>query len=79
MLFSTWMTNWVAPNRLGEGDRHRQMLDVLTRGDDFHFRPILLGATKQIHDGKHRLFAAYDYAGVTPGLELEVFWNQTGP
>jgi hypothetical protein len=47
------------------------------RGESFSVRPIVLGSSMQIHDGRHRLFAAFEFLG-EHGSErnFEVNWDR---
>lgn len=63
----------------GTSDRgtHEQLKDILREGKQFRTRPILFDDNRQINDGKHRLFAVYEFAiqeGVLP--KTEVFWSR---
>jgi hypothetical protein len=68
---------WLAYLKVHPEDRPRyeNQVAVVTRGASFEKRPILL-PNKRIHDGKHRLLAAYGHA-LQHGLpnNLEVFWR----
>jgi hypothetical protein len=41
-------------------------------------RPVLLreAVERQIHDGGHRIYAAYEFASRHPGFRLRVYWNR---
>ena len=64
--------------------RHHRALRFLVAGGAFPHRPVLYRppAMEQfscyIHDGKHRLFAALDYAVGHPDFTVEVFWSDRG-
>ena len=64
--------------------RHHRALSFLAAGGAFPHRPVLYRppAMEQfrcyIHDGKHRLFAALDYAVDHPDSTVEVFWSDRG-
>jgi hypothetical protein len=50
---------------------------LLREGESFSVRPIVLGSSMQIHDGRHRLFAAFEFLG-EHGSErhFEVYWDR---
>lgn len=53
-------------------------LQLLRQGERFSVLPIVLGASMQILDGTHRLFAAFEFLGeqANDGC-VEVFWDRT--
>jgi hypothetical protein len=56
---------------------HSGFVQLLRQGESFSVRPIVLGSSMQIHDGKHRLFAAFEFLE-EHGNErsFEVYWNR---
>jgi hypothetical protein len=56
---------------------HTHLKGMLHQRQMFATRAIVFDAAKQIHDGRHRLFALYEF--VLGGCQLphvEVFWNK---
>ena len=52
---------------------------LLRQGDSFSVRPIVLGSSMQIHDGRHRLFAAFEVWGSTaPNGVSKSIWDRLG-
>jgi hypothetical protein len=56
---------------------HGAFVQLLRQGESFSVLPIVLGPSMQIHDGRHRLFAAFEVLG-EPGRGscVEVFWDR---
>lgn len=72
-------TRWIqSREEVARRDRegHAFFLAWLRTGKPFIHRPIVFDERMQIHDGKHRLFAAFDHGGDAPDLKVEVFWNR---
>jgi hypothetical protein len=72
-----WMTS---ANGIRSLKTHRHFLEQLAKGHDFG-RPVLIsdstnGKDRQIHDGAHRIYAAYEFSTSLPEFRLRVFWNQ---
>jgi hypothetical protein len=74
--FAAWVN---APERTpAERDRYFNRCREIENGTyNRWLRPIVLGPERQIHDGKHRLLAAYARALAGGPLNLEVFWGCT--
>jgi len=63
--------------------RHQRAFAFLADRSVFPHRPILyappgMGLPRYVLDGKHRLFAALDYADGRGDFVVEVFWSDTG-
>lgn len=73
--FAAWIN---APERpSAERDRYFQRCSEIANGTYKRWhRPIVLGPGLQIHDGKHRLLAAYARTIAGEPLNLEVFWSR---
>ena len=55
---------------------HCRVDDIRTGGWRKWTHPIVLGKSMQIHDGKHRLLAAYESCRNTAsGFEINVYWG----
>jgi len=57
---------------------HSGFVHLLRQGQAFAVRPIILGDAMQIHDGRHRLVAAFEFfteRGCRGG-RVEVFWDR---
>jgi hypothetical protein len=56
---------------------HSGFVHLLRKGEVFDVRPIILGEAMQVHDGRHRLFAAFEYV-TEHGANgrFEVFWDR---
>jgi hypothetical protein len=56
---------------------HGAFVQLLRQGESFSVLPIVIGPWMQIHDGRHRLFAAFEVLG-EPGdkSSVEVFWDR---
>jgi hypothetical protein len=57
-------------------DAYERYIATLREGRPFHSEPILLGERRQVHDGRHRLFAAFAWSANRPDLVVDVFWNR---
>ncbi len=63
LLFPHWM-RWIRSGvalAVDDAASHAYFLTELNSDRGFETRPIILDARMQIHDGKHRLFAAFDF------------------
>lgn len=80
-LFAEWKT-WLGssdPRAPSSAARHHRFVQLLREGRTFDVRAIILGHAMQIHDGKHRLFAAYEFVTKHAGNQgFEVFWDRIG-
>ena len=83
-----WWIHSRKPHSIPELARHVDLVSEVQAAGSFLKRPILFDDTRRIHDGKHRLLAAYELlrAHSSPSREtaqawaplapaLEVFWN----
>jgi hypothetical protein len=78
-LYPHWM-RWI---RSGESlaardaESHEYFLSELETDRGFETRPIILGDRMGIHDGKHRLFAAFEFLRKDAKEKLfEVYWDR---
>jgi hypothetical protein len=56
---------------------HGAFVQLLRQGESFSVLPIVLGPSMQIHDGRHRLFAAFEVLGERGDSScVEVFWDR---
>jgi len=77
-MYKRWMSEWIDHDPTSRhATTHQRLLAALRERGRFDVRPIVLDAGRQIHDGKHRIFAAFEYTETAPGFLLEVFWNRT--
>jgi hypothetical protein len=78
-LFAEW-TEWLGssdPQARWSAALHSGFVHLLRQGQVFAVRPIVLGEAMQLHDGRHRLFAAFEYLReLGNGRSLEVFWDR---
>lgn len=72
--FLTWVN--AAERSPEERDRYFNRCKEIKEGThtDWPY-PIVLGHSKQIHDGKHRLIAAYAHSIATEPVRLHAFWG----
>lgn len=79
-LFERWM-KWVssgAPQAAEDAATHEHFLSVLRSGKTFERFPIVLDDRRQIHDGRHRLFAAFHFLKTDAGdRRFQIFWDRT--
>jgi hypothetical protein len=56
---------------------HAHFLKMFEQAQGYQ-RPVLLkeAQEQQIHDGAHRIYAAYEFSGLRPDFRLRVYWNQ---
>lgn len=80
LLFPHWM-RWIRSSVAFAADdaaSHAFFLSELKSGRGFETRPIILDDRMQIHDGKHHLFAAFDFLSVEGNERVfEVYWDRT--
>lgn len=78
-LFSAWKA-WLRspdPRVVWSGALHAAFVQLLRQGDSFSVRPIVLGRSMQILDGRHRLFAAFEFLEEHGSdRSFEVFWDR---
>jgi len=59
---------------------HARLLGMLRDGKVFATRAIIFDDAKQMHDGRHRMFALYEFVrGDNPLPAVDVFWNRALP
>lgn len=81
-LYPDWMA-WAhggRPDAILELSKHAYFMTVLQEGGAFAAPPILMshkpcGWNKQVIDGRHRLYAAYEFMQQNPHLEVDILWN----
>jgi hypothetical protein len=80
-LFAEWRA-WLGsadPRAPSTAERRSAFLHLLRERESFRVRPIILGPKMQIHDVRHRLFAAFEHLTEHEGDEyFEVFWDRVG-
>lgn len=78
-LFAEW-TAWLRssdPRAPWSNALHSGFVYLLREGQIFSARPIILGDAMQIHDGRQRLFALFEFLGEHGrGRQFEVFWDR---
>jgi hypothetical protein len=78
-LFAEWK-EWLRssdPRAPWSAALHAAFVHLCQRGDCLSVRPVLLGHSMQIHDGRHRLFAAFEGHGEdADDRRIEVYWDQ---
>jgi hypothetical protein len=78
-LFAEWKA-WLRspdPRVVWSADVYGAFVQLLREGESFSVRPIVLGSSMQIHDGRHRLFAAFEFLEEHGGdRSFEVFWDR---
>jgi hypothetical protein len=78
-LFAEW-DEWLGshdPRVIWSSVVHGAFVQLLRQGQSFSVLPLVLGASMQIHDGRHRLFAAFEVLGErASGGCVEVFWDR---
>jgi hypothetical protein len=78
-LLGEWKT-WLGstdPQAVGSAAAHEAFTQTLRSGNSFAVRPIVIGPTMQIHDGRHRLFAAFEFLGERGNERtFEVLWDR---
>jgi hypothetical protein len=79
VLFAEW-AEWLGssdPRARWSAALHAGFVHLLRAGQVFAVRPIILGETMQIHDGRHRLFAGFQYLSEQgDSRRVEVFWDR---
>jgi hypothetical protein len=80
-LFAAWKA-WLRspdPRVVWSADVYGAFVQLLREGESFSVLPIVLGSSMQIHDGRHRLFAAFEFLGEhSSARTFEVFWDRVG-
>jgi hypothetical protein len=77
-LHPGWM-KWLASGHAkARSDRecHDHLLSLVRNKQPFETRPIVVGDVKQINDGRHRLFALYEYTSAQSMPAVEIYWNR---
>ncbi len=78
-LFAEW-TQWLRspdPRAPWSAALHSGFVYLLREGQVFTARPVVLGEAMQIHDGRQRLFAAFEFLSEHgEGRRFEVFWDR---
>jgi hypothetical protein len=78
-LLSDWK-EWLGspdPRVVWSAELYGAFIHLLRQGQSFSVRPIVLGSSMQIHDGRHRLFAAFEFLGEHGSdRTFEVYWDR---
>jgi hypothetical protein len=81
-LFPYWL-EWMkgtTDEAMNDARAHQYFIGELEKSGRFSQAPVVQDESIRIHDGRHRLFAAYDAsASGVPVFPIEIYWVHTWP